>query len=34
MADDFRALFERAGFALTRIVPTKSPVSVIEARKR
>jgi hypothetical protein len=33
-ADDFSALFERAGFALTRIVPTKSPVSVIEARKR
>jgi len=34
MADAFRALFERAGFTLTSIVPTKSPVSVIEARKR
>jgi len=29
---EFRALFERAGFALTRIVPTRSPLSVIEAR--
>jgi len=25
------ALFTRAGFGLTRIVPTQSPVSVIEA---
>jgi hypothetical protein len=33
-ADEFRALFDRAGFDLTRIVPTKSPVCVIEARKR
>jgi hypothetical protein len=33
-AEEFRALFDRAGFDLTRIVPTKSPVSVIEARKR
>lgn len=30
-ADEFRALFARAGFTLTKIVPTKSPVSVIEA---
>jgi SAM-dependent methyltransferase len=30
--DEFRALFERAGFRLTRIVPTKSPLSVIEAK--
>jgi O-methyltransferase domain/Dimerisation domain len=31
---EFRALFDRAGFDLTRIVPTKSPICVIEARKR
>jgi hypothetical protein len=30
--DEFRALFDRAGFDLTRIVPTKSPLSVIEAK--
>jgi hypothetical protein len=29
---EFRDLFARAGFQLTRIVPTKSPLSVIEAR--
>jgi hypothetical protein len=28
---EFRALFDRAGFNLTRIVPTRSPLSVIEA---
>lgn len=33
-ADEFRALFDRADFELTAIVPTKSSVSVIEARKR
>jgi hypothetical protein len=33
-AEEFRALFDRAGFDLVRIVPTKSPVCVIEARKR
>lgn len=33
-ADEFRALFERAGFVVTHIVPTKSPLSVIEARAR
>jgi hypothetical protein len=33
-ADEFRSLFDRAGFDLTRIVPTKSPVSVVEAKKR
>ena len=27
---EYRALFERAGFKLTRIVPTPSPHSVIE----
>lgn len=31
-ADEFRALFARAGFELTRIVPTAAPLSVIEAR--
>jgi hypothetical protein len=28
---EYAALFERAGFRLTRVVPTKSPMSVIEA---
>jgi hypothetical protein len=32
--EEFRALFDRAGFRLTRIVPTKSPLSVIEARPK
>jgi hypothetical protein len=31
-ADEFEALFTRAGFELTKIVPTPSPLSVIEAR--
>jgi hypothetical protein len=31
-ADEFRDLFARAGFTRTKIVSTKSPVSVIEAR--
>jgi hypothetical protein len=31
-ADEFKALFARAGFELSRIVPTQSPLSVIEAR--
>ena len=31
-ADEFRELFQRAGFTVTKIVPTKSPLSVIEAR--
>jgi ubiquinone/menaquinone biosynthesis C-methylase UbiE len=30
-ADEYRELFARAGLLLTRIVPTKSPYSVIEA---
>ena len=33
-ADEYRALLDRAGFELTRIVPTPSPYSVIEAVKR
>lgn len=32
-ADQFRTLFGRAGFELTSITPTHSPVSVIEARR-
>jgi hypothetical protein len=31
-ADEFASLFARAGFVLARIVPTESPLSVIEAR--
>jgi ubiquinone/menaquinone biosynthesis C-methylase UbiE len=31
---EYRALFERAGFELTRIVPTGSEVSIVEGRKR
>ncbi len=31
-AEEFRALFSRAGFEVTRIVPTESPLSVIEAK--
>ena len=30
-ADEYKELFDRAGLKLTRIVPTKSPYSVIEA---
>lgn len=32
--EDFAKLFERGGFTLQRVVPTKSPVSVLEATKR
>jgi ubiquinone/menaquinone biosynthesis C-methylase UbiE len=32
--NEYRALFERAGFELTRIVPTGSEVSIVEGRKR
>jgi hypothetical protein len=31
-ADEFRALFEASGLRLTRIVPTTSPLSVVEGR--
>jgi SAM-dependent methyltransferase len=31
--EEFRALFERAGFCLTRIVPTKVGICVIEGKK-
>jgi hypothetical protein len=33
-AEEFRALFDRAGFELTNIVPTASPLAVIEAVRR
>jgi hypothetical protein len=33
-AEEFRGLFDRAGFDLVRVVSTTSPVCVIEARKR
>jgi hypothetical protein len=33
-ANEYRTLFERAGFALTRIVPTGTEVSIVEGRKR
>ena len=29
--EEFKRLFEKAGFRLSRVVPTKSPLSVIEA---
>jgi hypothetical protein len=32
-ADEFKSLFERSGFRLTKVVPTKSPLSVVEAVK-
>jgi hypothetical protein len=32
--DEYRTLFERAGFELTRIVPTGTEVSIVEGRKR
>jgi hypothetical protein len=30
-ADEFKALFARSGFEMTKVVPTKSPLSVVEA---
>jgi hypothetical protein len=32
--EEFRSLFDRAGFELTRVIPTRSPLSVVEARRR
>jgi len=32
--NEYRALFERAGFELTRIVPTGTEVSIVEGKKR
>jgi hypothetical protein len=28
---EYRALLDKAGFKLTRVVPTESPVSIVEA---
>ena len=33
-AEEFRTLLDRSGFELTKIVPTKSPLSVIEAIRK
>jgi hypothetical protein len=33
-ADEFKALFTRSGFEVMRIVPTKSPLSVVEAIRK
>jgi O-methyltransferase domain/Dimerisation domain len=33
-ADEFKTLFARSGFELTKVVPTKSPLSVVEAVRR
>jgi hypothetical protein len=33
-ADEFRALFARSGFEMTRVVPMKSPLSVVEAVRK
>jgi hypothetical protein len=32
--EEFGRLFDKAGFVLTRVVPTKSPISVLEAEKK
>ena len=32
--NEYRALFERAGFELARIVPTGTEVSIVEGEKR
>ncbi|MCA9076470.1 MAG: methyltransferase [Planctomycetaceae bacterium] len=32
--EEYRALFERAGFELTRVIPTETEVSIVEAVKR
>jgi hypothetical protein len=33
-ADEFKMLFDRSGFELTKIIPTKSPLSVVEAIRK
>jgi hypothetical protein len=33
-ADEFKALFARSGFEMTKVVPTKSPLSVVEAIRK
>ena len=32
--NEYRTLFEQAGFELTRIVPTGTEVSIVEGKKR
>jgi hypothetical protein len=32
--DEYRELFDKAGFELTRVVPTETEVSILEASKR
>ena len=31
-AEDYRKLYEQAGFQLTRVVPTAGPISLVEGR--
>jgi len=33
-ADEFKALFAQSGFEMTKVVPTKSPLSVVEAVRK
>ena len=33
-AREFGALFDRAGFEMSRVIPTESPLSIIEARPK
>ena len=33
-AEEFRELFDHCGFELTKVVPTKSPLSVVEAVRK
>jgi len=33
-ADEFKAVFARSGFEMTKVVPTKSPLSVVEAIRK
>jgi hypothetical protein len=33
-AEEFKALFARSGFEMTKVVPTQSPLSVVEAMRR
>jgi hypothetical protein len=31
-ADEYRKLYEQAGFQMTRVVPTAAPISLVEGR--
>jgi hypothetical protein len=33
-ADEFNALFDAAGFTMTAVIPTRSPLSIVEAARR